>query len=112
MIAVIFEAFPANGKREEYLALAASLKPELIKIAGFISVERFQSITHPEKVISLSFWESEASITQWRNMELHRAAQAEGRNSIFDEYRIRISHVVRDYSLVNREQAPADSKNV
>lgn len=110
MITVIFEAFPAKGKWDEYLDIAAKLRPELNKIEGFISIERFQSIANPEKVLSLSFWENEESIAQWRNIELHRAAQAKGRKSIFEDYRIRIANVVRDYSLTSREQAPMDSK--
>src|SRR5689334_2081158 len=98
MIAVIFEAMPAQGKWDEYLDIASQLRPELEKIQGFISVERFQSIADPKKVLSLSFWDSEESIAQWRNLEVHRSAQAEGRKSIFEDYRIRIAHVVRDYS--------------
>jgi len=110
MVTVIFEAFPAKGKWDEYLDIAAKLRPELNKIEGFISIERFQSIANPEKVLSLSFWENEESIAEWRNIELHRAAQAKGRKSIFEDYRIRIANVVRDYSLTSREQAPMDSK--
>ena len=112
MIAVIFEAFPAKGKWDEYLDIAVRLRPELNKIAGFISIERFQSMTHPEKVLSLSFWEDEESIKQWRNIELHRAAQKEGRNSIFDDYRLRIAQVQRDYGMTDRVQAPDDSKTI
>jgi heme-degrading monooxygenase HmoA len=110
MIAVIFEALPAKGKWDEYLDIASKLKPELSKTDGFISIERFQSMANPDKVLSLSFWKDEASITQWRNFESHRTAQKKGRNSIFDDYRIRIATVVRDYSLTDREQAPKDSK--
>jgi heme-degrading monooxygenase HmoA len=110
MIAVIFEVMPAEGKWDEYLDLAAQLRPELDKIDGFISIERFQSIADPKKILSLSFWDNEESIRQWRNVELHRSAQREGRKSIFEDYRIRIASVTRDYSLENREQAPDDSK--
>jgi heme-degrading monooxygenase HmoA len=110
MIAVIFEAIPANGKWDDYLNLAARLKPELQKMDGFISVERFQSLTDSRKILSLSFWKDEKSISQWRNLESHRMAQKSGRNTIFEDYRIRIANVSRDYGLENREQAPADSK--
>jgi heme-degrading monooxygenase HmoA len=112
VIAVIFEAFPAKEKWDEYLDIAARLRPELNKIAGFISIERFQSMSNPEKVLSLSFWEDEESIKQWRNIELHRAAQKEGRDSIFDDYRLRIAHVQRDYGMTDRVQAPDDSKTI
>ena len=112
MIAVIFEAFPAKGKWDDYLDTAAKLKPELSKIEGFISVERFQSLTNPEKVLSLSFWKDEISIQQWRNLEMHRIAQKEGRASIFDNYRLRVAEVVRDYGMYEREQAPSDSKTI
>ena len=112
MIAVIFEAFPAEAKWEEYLDIAAALRPELSKIEGFISVERFQSITNPEKVLSLSFWKDEESITQWRNIELHRCAQIKGRDYIFRDYRLRIADVVRDYGMNERSEAPNDSKNI
>jgi len=112
MIAVIFEVFPADGKREKYFDIASALKPELTKIKGFISVERFQSLTDPKKVLSLSFWEDEESIAQWRNLEQHRNAQKAGRDFIFDDYRLRIASVVRDYGMNNRKEAPADSKSI
>jgi len=110
MIAVIFEVFPADGKREKYLDIAAALKPELSKIKGFISVERFQSLADPNKVLSLSFWEDEESIAQWRNLEQHRNAQKAGRNFVFDDYRLRVANVIRDYGMDSRREAPADSK--
>ena len=112
MVAVLFEAFPAKGKWDEYMDIAAKLRPELNQIEGFISIERFQSVTDPKKVLSLSFWEDEESIQQWRNVELHRVAQKEGRNSIFNNYRIRIATVQRDYGMAEREQAPDDSKTI
>ncbi len=112
MIAVIFEVIPAEGKRDEYLDLAASLKPELSKIEGFISIERFQSLTNPRKILSLSFWKDESSIAEWRNLEPHRTAQKEGRRSIFEDYRLRIAEVSRDYGMNEREQAPDDSKEI
>jgi heme-degrading monooxygenase HmoA len=112
MIAVIFEAFPADGKWDEYLAIAARLKPELSKIEGFISIERFESIANPGKVLSMSFWKDEQSIIQWRNIEMHRMAQKEGSNSIFDNYRLRVAHVMRDYGKSERAQAPNDSKTI
>ena len=109
MIAVIFEAFPKEGKWEEYLDIAASLRPELSKIEGFISIERFQSMTNKEKVLSLSFWKDEESITRWRNVELHRQAQSRGRSSIFKDYRLRVANVVRDYGMTERIEVPGDS---
>ena len=110
MIAVLFEAFPKEGKQQEYFDLAAQLKPELLKIEGFISIERFQSINNPGKLLSLSFWRDEESVAQWRNLELHRYAQKQGRASIFEDYHLRIASVVRDYSMNDRREAPNDSK--
>ncbi len=110
MVAVIFEAVPGEGKKDEYFAIAEKLRPELNKMPGFISIERFQSITNPGKILSLSFWRDEESITQWRNLEMHRRAQAKGRRSVFNDYRLRVAHVVRDYAMNDRAQAPADSK--
>ncbi len=112
MVAVIFEAFPAKEKWNEYLDIAARLRPELGRIEGFISIERFQSVTNPEKVLSLSFWKDEESIKQWRNIELHRTAQKEGRSLIFDDYRLRVAIVQRDYGLMDREQVPNDSNAI
>lgn len=112
MIAVMFEVVPAVGKRDEYLDIAAKLKPELSKIEGFISIERFQSLVNSKKILSLSFWKDEASIAEWRNIEMHRAAQKKGRNSVFDDYRLRIAVVERDYGMNERAQAPADSKEI
>jgi heme-degrading monooxygenase HmoA len=110
MIAVIFEVTPAPEKWGEYLDIAASLKPELSKIEGFVSIERFQCISHPEKVLSLSFWKDEESIAAWRNAALHRMAQQAGRKAVFDDYRLRVATVLRDYGMNERTQAPHDSQ--
>jgi len=109
MIAVIFEVIPNEGKRQEYLEIAANLRPELDKIEGFISIERFQSINDPEKVLSLSFWKDEESIKQWRNLEMHRWAQSKGREGIFKDYHLRIADVNRDYGMFDRKETPNDS---
>lgn len=110
MIAVIFEVMPAEGRLPEYLGLAAELKPELEKIDGFISVERFQSLTDPSKILSLSFWRDEEAVARWRNHAGHRRTQAKGRGGVFAGYRLRIAGVIRDYGMSDRrEQAPADS---
>ena len=110
MIAVIFEAWPHEEHYQRYLDLAAELKPLLAQIDGFISVERFQSLSEPSKLLSLSFWRDEEAIQQWRSLELHRAAQSEGRRQVFADYHLRIAQVVRDYSLEDRVQAPTDSR--
>ncbi len=110
MIAVIFEVIPAEGQKEKYFEIASSLKTQLEKMPGYISIERFQSVTNPDKILSLSFWESEDSIQQWRNLEAHRWAQLEGRDHVFKDYRLRIAVVSRDYGMFDRQQAPADSK--
>ena len=106
MYAVIFEVEPKAGRQDEYLDLAARLKPELEKIDGFISVERCSSLTTPGKILSLSVWRDEAAIAHWREHAQHRAAQLRGRAEIFRDYRIRIASVVRDYGMVERTQAP------
>lgn len=110
MIVVIFEVWPAEGRSAEYLELAAALRPELEKIDGFVSIERFQSLTEPGKILSLSFWRDEAAIASWRALKSHRAAQAKGRAGIFGDYRLRVAGVVRDYGMFERDQAPEDSR--
>ena len=107
MIAVIFEAQAREGQQEAYLSIAAALRPELEKIDGFISIERFQSLSEPGKILSLSWWRDEASVAQWRRIESHRAAQRAGRERIFLDYRLRVAEVLRDYSMTDRVQAPA-----
>ncbi|NVJ97239.1 MAG: antibiotic biosynthesis monooxygenase [Alphaproteobacteria bacterium] len=109
MIAVIFELEPREGQREAYFDTAASLVPYLEQIDGFISVERFESLKQPGKYLSLSFWRDEAAVAAWRNLEPHRGGQASGRASIFQDYRLRVASVVRDYGLYERDQAPKDS---
>lgn len=106
MIAVIFEVQPTRAGRQAYLDHAAALKPLLERIDGFISVERFQSLTQPDKLLSLSFWRDEAAVRGWRGMERHREAQAAGRGGLFADYRLRVGTVVRDYGLHDREQVP------
>ncbi|UTW66325.1 antibiotic biosynthesis monooxygenase [bacterium SCSIO 12643] len=112
MIAVIFEVQIQDGKKQNYLDVAAELKPLLYQIDGFISIERFSSLQNPEKVLSLSFWRDEQAIEAWRNLEQHRIGQAKGRNHIFLDYRIRVGHILRDYGLNSREQAPKDSNQI
>ena len=112
MIAVIFEVFPAVGPRDDYLSMAAAMRPLLDQADGFISIERFESLYTPGKLLSLQFWRDEESLTKWRNVTEHRAAQALGRNGMFDDYRLRIAGVIRDYTRDEREQAPADSRSV
>lgn len=109
MIAVIFEVTPASGRMQDYLDIAGPLRSELDKIEGFISVERFQSLTDPDKLLSVSFFESEAAVQEWRNLATHRDAQAKGRSGLFAAYRIRVAQVLRDYTLDERAEAPADS---
>jgi len=110
MIAVIFEVEPRSGRRQDYLDLAAALRPQLEGIDGFLSVERFESLTRPGKILSLSFFRDEAAVAAWRNLESHRRAQARGRGELFADYRLRIASVLRDYGLEARAEAPADSR--
>jgi heme-degrading monooxygenase HmoA len=111
MIAVVFEVWPASGRKDDYLAIAVTLRAELETIDGFISVERFQSLTDPGKLLSLSFWRDEDAVQRWRNTAHHRESQAAGRGGVFADYRLRIASVVRDYGLKEREQAPGDSRS-
>lgn len=107
MYAVIFEVEVKPERKEEYLQIASELRNELNKIDGFISVERFQSLVDESRLASLSFWESEEAISKWRNNLNHKVAQQKGRSELFSDYRLRVAHVVRDYGLKNRGQAPA-----
>jgi heme-degrading monooxygenase HmoA len=110
VIAVIFEVFPAEGRRGEYLDHAALLRPELAKIDGFVSVERFESLATPGKLLSLSVWRDEAAVKRWRNHVGHREIQRIGREGLFADYRLRVAGVIRDYGMTERrDQAPEDS---
>lgn len=110
MIAVIFELEPRAGAVEAYLDRAAGLVDELAMTPGFISVERYVSLAAPERYLSLSFWRDEAAAQAWRNNQAHRVAQSEGRNGILAQYRLRVAHVLRDYGMTDRAQAPDDSR--
>jgi heme-degrading monooxygenase HmoA len=110
MIAIIFEVIPAPGRRQEYLDLAAQLRPELEKQDGFISVERFASLSNEGKMLSLSYWRDEEAVKNWRRVEAHRLAQARGRGGVFADYRLRVASVLRDYGMSARDEAPADSR--
>jgi heme-degrading monooxygenase HmoA len=107
VIAVMFEALPRPGRRDAYLDIAAQLRPLLEDIDGFLSIERFESLAMPGKILSLSFWRDEEAVRTWRDVEAHRAAQRAGRESIFTDYRIRVAQVLRDYSL--QQQAERDA---
>ena len=111
MIAVIFEVWPAGEEsRDRYLDLAAALRSDLLTMDGFISIERFQSLGEPGKLLSLSFWRDEDAVRAWRNLPSHRATQNQGRAGTFKDYRLRVASVIRDYGLNQREEAPADSR--
>lgn len=109
MIAVIFEALPQVEHKQAYLDAAALLRPELDGIDGFMSIERFESLSQPGKLLSLSFWRDEQAVQDWRNLEAHRRIQAAGREFIFSDYRLRVAAVIRDYGLKDRAEAPVDS---
>jgi heme-degrading monooxygenase HmoA len=112
MIAVIFEVRPRANREGDYLALAAQMRSLAEAVEGFISVERFQSLADPRKILSLSFFEDEAAVTHWRSLGAHRIAQAKGREQLFDDYRLRVCDVLRDYGLFDRTQAPNDSRRM
>lgn len=109
MIAVIFEVTPLPGQEARYLEVAATLREHLEAMDGFVSVERFQSLSRPGSYLSLSFWRDEAAVRAWRNHADHRAGQAEGRATVFADYRIRVAQVVRDYTFTQRDEAPHDA---
>ncbi|MDH6230611.1 heme-degrading monooxygenase HmoA [Mesorhizobium soli] len=112
MIAVIFEVTPAEGRRDAYLGLAADLRPLLDGVDGFLSIERFQSLSDPARLLSLSFWRDEQAVAAWRNTEEHRQAQKAGRGGVLSGYRLRVAQVLRDYGAQDRKAAPADSRAV
>jgi len=109
MIVVIFESWPKPGKKQAYLDMAAALMPLVKDIEGFISIERFQSVSEEGKMVALSFWRDEAAVTAWRNIMEHRRVQERSRHSVFDDYRMRVAQVTRDYSKRERGEAPSDS---
>jgi heme-degrading monooxygenase HmoA len=112
MIAVIFEGEPHEGQSQTYLDAAARLRPILEKIDGFVSIERFQSLTNPGKLLSLSYWRDEEAVKAWRNQGAHRLTQEQGRNGVFAGYSINVAQVLRRYGMNDREGAPADSRAV
>ena len=109
MIAIIFELAPNEGMADEYLKIAGAMREFVEQIDGFISVERFQSLTNPDKLLSISFFESEAAVEEWRQLAAHRSAQKAGRETLFRDYRLRVLHVLRDCGKDDRGQAPSDS---
>lgn len=110
MIAIIFEVEPADGQKDAYLDIAAEMRPLVEQVEGFISVERFQSLTNPGKLLSISFFEDEDAVDRWRQLAAHRRAQSKGRAGIFADYRIKVAHVLRDYGMHDRDNAPGDSR--
>lgn len=112
MIAIIFEVEPAQGRKDQYLDIAAAMRPLVEEVEGFLSVERFQSLTNPDKLLSISFFRDEAAVDRWRQLSQHRRAQEKGRGGIFRDYRLRVAHVIRDYGMADRDEAPEDSRAV
>ena len=110
MIAVIFELVPKAGAAPRYFMLAEQLRTQLESMDGFLSVERFESLAHPGRFLSLSFWRDEDAVRAWRCHGMHRSAQQEGRSAVLATYRLRVASVVRDYGLDDREAIPSDSR--
>lgn len=110
MIAVIFEAQVREGAQKGYLDAADVLRPQLLQMDGFLSIERFESLSQPGKLLSLSFWRDEEAVRRWRSLEAHRTVQRTGRETIFQDYRLRVAQVLRDYGMQDRAQAPQDSR--
>jgi heme-degrading monooxygenase HmoA len=111
MVVVIFESWPKrDGGKDAYLNMAAALMPLVQKMDGFISVERFQSVADANKMVAISFWRDEAAVSAWRNVIEHRRVQAGSRSTVFDDYRLRIAAVIRDYTSRDRREAPEDSR--
>jgi heme-degrading monooxygenase HmoA len=110
LIAVIFESWPKDGKMQTYLDMGAGLAPLLSQIDGFISIERFQSFSDPKKLLALSIWRDEAAVDAFRNWKVHRGVQSNSRRDVFDDYRLRVAAILRDYGMNDREQAPRDSR--
>lgn len=110
MIAIIFEVIPAEGRKADYLDIAAEMRPMVHEVEGFLSVERFQSLTNPDKLLSISFFEDEEAVARWRKLAAHRSAQSKGRAGIFSDYRLKVCYVLRDYGMTDRAEAPEDSK--
>ncbi|WP_018319038.1 antibiotic biosynthesis monooxygenase [Bradyrhizobium sp. WSM2793] len=111
MIAVIFESWPAPGKKQSYLDMGTALSTHLASLNGFISIERFQSVVDPEKLLALSIWRDEAAVDNWRRAQIHRAVQAGSRRDVFKDYRLRVATVIRDYGMFDRDQVPMDSRD-
>ena len=110
MIAVIFEVTPKEGQTDAYLDMAAKMRPLVEEVEGFVSVERFRSLTDPKKLLSISVFEDEAALDRWRRLAQHRGAQRAGRGTFFADYRLRVAHVIRDYGMFDRAEAPDDSR--
>lgn len=110
MIAVIFEVQPHPDKKDAYLDAAARLRPLLEHVDGFVSIERFESLSQPGKLLSLSYWRDEQAVAAWRNLEAHRQAQELGRTSVFADYSLRVASVMRSYGMHDRAEAPNDSR--
>lgn len=113
MIAVLFELWPADATaRAAYLDIAAALRTQLLQIDGFVSIERFESLSEKGKLLSLSIWRDEDAVVRWRQLEAHRAAQTQGRAGLFCDYRLRIADITRDYGMSERDEAPGDSRAI
>ncbi len=108
MHAVIFEVQPKAGRKQDYLDIAAVLRADLEKIDGFISVERFQSLTTEGKILSLSFWRDADAVRRWREHDRHQRAQRKGRDEIFADYRLTVVEIVRQYGMLDRAQEPQE----
>ncbi len=69
---------------------------------GFIDVES-ASRTSDGFGITVSYWRDLESIRKWKNVSEHAAAQKMGREAFYQNYRLRIARVEREYDFDREE---------
>ncbi|MBA3408225.1 MAG: antibiotic biosynthesis monooxygenase [Solirubrobacterales bacterium] len=99
MFAVLFEVQPKASEWDRYLELAGTLRPELVRIPGFLHNERYRSERTEGRLLSLSLWEDEKALVRWRTHGLHHEVQGKGRFEVFEDYHLRVGEVVTDSEL-------------
>ncbi len=105
----IFEVSPKKDGVEGMFQNVEKALPHVVNAPGFISVEPFTSLANEGKYCFLCVFESEETAAQWRNVAEHRAVQKDGHDNLFEEYKITVTSVVREYTKENRKEAPKDS---
>ena len=96
--AVVFTSTRTAGDNG-YGAMADAMGELAAQQPGYLGIE---SVRDGSGIgITVSYWRDESAARAWKDVAAHRIAQSRGRERWYEDYRVRIATVHRDYALAS-----------